>query len=330
MAKKKRKVKPIKPTPYTGLVGARQGFSPKNPMAQQYGGGSVSTSQGGIKPQEQSGGGLQDMLAMKESYDQVGEMYKSGEDLQKGILGLPEKAGNAMDYVGDRYDDIATPVSDWWNDTNTLRSVDQLPQGGAGFQYPSWDRTLDAQGKVSGLGNISPTSGISMGIGSSPAQNVANTFGLQGSSPVLGTQMNAGQMGLEPMAGQWGGSGMTQGLQDAVMRSGDASMATQLGPTVETLDGVQVTGQGLQNTSKAAIDAGAAEASMLSKAGSLAGIGLNAYDMFDQGITANNTMGLLGSGIMAGTTMLGLSNAWNPVGWALLGASAVGGLTDWW
>ena len=112
------------------------------------------------------------------------------------------------------------------------------------------------------------------------------------------------------------------------MRSGDASMATQLGPTVETLDGVQVTGQGLQNTSKAATAAG--EASMLSKAGSLAGIGLNAYDMFDQGITANNTMGLLGSGIMAGTTMLGLSNAWNPVGWALLGASAVGGLTDWW
>lgn len=331
MAKKKRKIGKIKPAPYTGLVGARQGFTPKNPMAQQYGGGSVSTSQGGIKPQEQSGGGLQDMLAMKESYDQVGEMYKSGEDLQKGILGLPEKAGNAMDYVGDRYDDIATPVSDWWNDTNTLRSVDQLPQGGAGFQYPSWDRTLDAQGKVSGLGNISPTSGISMGIGSSPAQNVANTFGLRGSSPVLGTQMNAGQMGLEPMAGQWGSSGMTQGLQDAVMRSGDVSMATQLGPSGGlTADGLQATGAGLQNTSKAAIDAGAAEASMLSKAGSIAGLGLNAYDMFENGVTANNAMGLAGSGIMAGTTMLGLSNAWNPLGWGLLGASAIGGLTDWW
>ena len=74
----------------------------------------------------------------------------------------------------------------------------------------------------------------------------------------------------------------------------------------------------------------AAEASALSKIGSIAGIGLNAYDMANQGITANNMMGLLGSGIMAGTTMLGLANAWNPVGWALLGASALGSLTDWW
>ena len=141
-------------------------------------------------------------------------------------------------------------------------------------------------------------------------------------------------MGLEPMAAHWGANtGMTPALQDAVMRSGDVSMATQLGPTVETLDGVQVTGQGLQNASEAAeaaTAASAAEASMLSKAGALAGLGLNAYDMFDQGITANNAMGMLGSGIMAGTTMMGLSNAWNPLGWGLLGASAIGGLTDWW
>jgi len=319
MARKKRKIKPIKPAPYTGLMGARQGFAPRNPTPRQYGGSSTSVSQGGIAPQEEGGGGIESLMAGKEAYDQMGEMYQSGEDLKKGILGMPEKAGNAMDWMGERYDDITVPITDWWNDTNTLRSFDQLPQGGAGLQYPKFERMTDAGGKLT-LGDIPRTGG---GLTS------GSVFG----DSLLGTQ-NVGQMGLEPMASHWSSSGqlehMTPSLQDAVMQSGDVSMATQLGPTYETLDGVQVTGQGLQNTSEAATAANAAEASFLSKAGALAGLGLNAYDMFDQGITANNAMGMLGSGIMAGTTMLGLSNAWNPLGWGLLGASAVGGLTDWW
>ena len=312
MASKKRKIKPIKPAPYTGLMGARQAFAPRNPTPHQYGGSSTSVSQGGIAPQEEGGGGIESLMAGKEAYDQMGEMYQSGEDLQKGILGMPEKAGNAMDWMGERYDDITVPITDWWNDTNTLRSFDQLPQGGAGLQYPT------ASGSPSGM---------TMGIGSSPAQNTANMYGLQGSSSQLGSQLG------NPNVWAGGSSDMLANngaLRDAVMQSGDVSMATQLGPTYETLDGVQVTGQGLQNTSEAATAANAAEASFLSKAGALAGLGLNAYDMFDQGVTANNAMGLLGSGIMAGTTMLGLSNAWNPLGWGLLGASAVGGLTDWW
>jgi hypothetical protein len=53
-------------------------------------------------------------------------------------------------------------------------------------------------------------------------------------------------------------------------------------------------------------------------------------------------MGMLGSGmlgasalgsmgVMSGATAgLGLANAWNPIGWALLGGSIAGSLFDWW
>ena len=76
--------------------------------------------------------------------------------------------------------------------------------------------------------------------------------------------------------------------------------------------------------------------------GSAAGVGMNIYDMFDQGVTPGNMMGLMGSGmlgasalgsmgVMSGATAgLGLANAWNPIGWALLGGSVAGSLFDWW
>tara|TARA_Y100001949_G_C15982886_1_gene329176 strand:- start:713 stop:1858 length:1146 start_codon:yes stop_codon:yes gene_type:complete len=88
--------------------------------------------------------------------------------------------------------------------------------------------------------------------------------------------------------------------------------------------------------------AGGGMGSALGALGSAAGVGMNIYDMFDQGVTPGNMMGMLGSGmlgasalgsmgVMSGATAgLGLANAWNPIGWALLGGSIAGSLFDWW
>jgi len=60
------------------------------------------------------------------------------------------------------------------------------------------------------------------------------------------------------------------------------------------------------------------------QAGAALGAGLNIYDMTQQGVTGGNALGL------GGSALLGLSNAWNPLGWAMLGTSAAGSLFDWW
>ena len=62
----------------------------------------------------------------------------------------------------------------------------------------------------------------------------------------------------------------------------------------------------------------------LGAAGAGIGAGLNIYDMTQQGITGGNALGL------GGSALLGLSNAWNPLGWTMLGTSAAGSLFDWW
>ena len=77
-------------------------------------------------------------------------------------------------------------------------------------------------------------------------------------------------------------------------------------------------------TTKGAEAAAAANSSgkMLGAAGAGLGMGLSAYDMYENGINFGNAAGFAGAGILAGTTMMGLANAWNPVGWALLAGSA--------
>ena len=71
---------------------------------------------------------------------------------------------------------------------------------------------------------------------------------------------------------------------------------------------------------------------LLSKAGSLAGLGLSAYDIANSGINAGNALGLVGSGL--GTAAAFSTNpalmALGPWGWGLAGLGTVGSLMDWW
>jgi hypothetical protein len=174
-------------------------------------------------------------------------------------------------------DKFVTPVSDWYNDTNTLTDMSQLPQ--SGLQMPEFGRVTDASGKVT--------------LGSTP---------------------------ISPLASHWG-TELSPVLKDAVLGESIA-----LGPTTQTLDGARITGTGLQGAEATT----AAEANLLSKVGPLVGMGLNVYDMTENGINAGNALGLAGSGMLAASSFNPALAALGPWGWAAMGTGALGSVMDWW
>jgi len=50
--------------------------------------------------------GILGLVAAKNAYDNIGDMYDSGQKAREGILGLPEKMGNAWDKVSDYLPDM--------------------------------------------------------------------------------------------------------------------------------------------------------------------------------------------------------------------------------
>ena len=89
--------------------------------------------------------------------------------------------------------------------------------------------------------------------------------------------------------------------------------------------GSKFAGGGFSNVPKGA------GGSAMGALGSAAGVGLNIYDMTQQGVTPGNVMGLGGSALLGANALgIGLANAWNPLGWALLAGSVAGSLFDWW
>ncbi len=324
--RKKRKILPVKKSTYTGLLG------PQTQQQTQRGAyrpptGMTSITQGGLGQVEED--------SVFEQYTDAATGIKDAYEMGQEVRKLPDYAEKAGGYVGD----TVTDVGNWFSDSP--KSVTQL-QGStnyspavsgarqpitAGYQPPVtnpninpnfYSQTAPELGSGMLSQGASPSTAGSGGTLNLPPthydifKQYPTNFG-QGITGAYSGGYNAlgqGQGVFAPSAEMVEASGgLLEGMGASGKYAGDAYTGMQAGAEVGSV---------------------AAEASALSKIGSIAGIGLNAYDMANQGITANNMMGLLGSGIMAGTTMLGLANAWNPVGWALLGASALGSLTDWW
>jgi len=248
--------------------------------------------------QEQEGGGaeaLTGMFAIKEGWDQ-------GQQVQEGITSgaYADKFSNAADRVGG-----------WFNFGQQPDAYTAL-SGTYSRSVPGSIQTVTQPYSTGSYGaNINPrfasqfTQPVAGGVqsyGAGLSGSIPRDFGIQGGSDWASAIANTGAEGSTL-------------LQETVGLGSDFA-----GGDLYT---------GLDTTSLGTTATGA-EASILGEVGSLAGMGLSAYDMSPQGITAGNMMGLLGSGILAGTTMLGLANAWNPVGWALLAGSAAGSIFDWW
>ena len=325
MARKKRKILPVTRNLYTGLLGPQtQGQTQRG--AYRPPPGMTSITQGGLGQVEED--------SVFEQYTDAATGIKDAYEMGQEVRKLPDYAKKAGDYVGD----TVTDVGNWFSDSP--KSVTQL-QGStnyspavsgarqpitAGYQPPVTNPNINpnfysqtapqASGMLSQ--GASPSTAGSGGTLNLPPthydifKQYPTNFG-QGITGAYSGGYNAlgqGQGVFAPSAEMVEASGgLLEGMGASGKYAGDAYTGMQAG---------------------AEVGSAAAEASALSKIGSIAGIGLNAFDMANQGVTANNMMGLMGSGIMASKAMLGLSQAWNPVGWALLGASALGSLTDWW
>ena len=344
MARKKRKLLPVKKTTYTGLLGP-QAQSQTQRGAYRAPTGFQSITQGGlgeVKDEGLMGDFLTPMLATKEGVEQIQEMYKGGQNLREGFTSIPDYAEKTWDYLGDR----GTDIGNWFsgspsNVTQLQGSTNYSPAVNFAKQSPSAGITTGGAPKWNFYENVNPNFGsqnvLQSGVLSQGgAGTVPSPYYPMAGPPELGGTLSQGGMGATASAGMGTTVPLDYGIQggstwaEAIANTGGQG-STLMGDVVG--QGSKFAGDaytGMQAGEQALASAGAAEASMLSKVGSIAGLGLNAYDIANQGVTANNMMGLMGSGIMASTAMLGLSQAWNPVGWALLGASALGSLTDWW
>ena len=157
------------------------------------------------------------------------------------------------------------------------------------------------------------------GLASTPDPFASLTGG--GSSGLLAPQAQAAQ------AAQAGLPAYFQQLQNLNPMSNAVSAST-VGSNLPSGGGAFAGSNALQgptNAAELATEAGGAGSKgLMGTAGAALGAGLNIYDMTQQGITGGNALGL------GGSALLGLSNAWNPLGWAMLGTSAAGSLFDWW
>ena len=332
--RKKRKILPVTRNLYTGLLGPQtQGQTQRG--AYRAPTGMTSITQGGLGQVEED--------SVFEQYTDAATGIKDAYEMGQEVKKLPDYAKKAGDYVGD----TVTDVGNWFSDspksvTQLQGSTNYSPAVGFAKQSPTTGITTGSAPKFNFYENVNPNFGpqhetLQSGVLSQGgAGTVPSPYYPMAGPPELGGTLSQGGMGATASAGMGTTVPLDYGIQggstwaEAIANTGGQG-STLMGDVVG--QGSKYAGDaytGMQAGEEAIASAGAAEASALSKIGSIAGIGLNAYDIANQGVTANNMMGLLGSGIMAGTTMLGLANAWNPVGWALLGASAIGSLTDWW
>ena len=168
------------------------------------------------------------------------------------------------------------------------------------------------------------------GLNTPEISDLARGIGSSGSPHIIGTPSQTAN---------WGGmfpSGAT-GAVDA------AGIFTPSAATIEASGGLLGTQSGLGSLGAEGMFKGGGGGELLASnapkgagsamgaLGSAAGVGLNIYDMTQQGVTPGNVMGLGGSALLGANALgFGLANAWNPLGWALLAGSVAGSLFDWW
>lgn len=264
----------------------------------RYMGGSTTTTGPAQVPAggDSTGGPLAGLLGMKEGYDQV----QAGRDTKEKI-GNWWEASNGGLSPQERWQDLQSGARDLFTGNSTMTNAEQLyanvDNAYGGFS-PQYGNAADA------------TNQFSTGL-TGPANN-----GLFSGTASTGAMQSGGQLGFGPA-----GTGATQassGMSSLGNLGSGVDTIGQLGSDLTATSGAaEGLGAGLQ-TSKAAGDAAnASKMGGMGTAAAWAGAGLNAYDMYENGINAGNAMGLAGSAVLIGT-----ANAWNPVGWALLAGSA--------
>jgi len=267
------------------------------PQRQTLGGGSSITTGPEQTPPEQQGllGGL---LQAKGAYEGVKEAATGGKNIRK--------AYNEFDFKTSKLN----PSN--WGGASTTANSGQLSS--PAVANASTNTTTAPQFTLANPNinqNFNPTSGSLIRGGVSPqtsqlSAGVPQNYGIVGGNTWGQAIANTGATG-STLAGDVVGAGSK--YAGGAGTAGVAGSAGSQGAKATT---------GLQTGA----DAASGGSNVLGGAAAGLGVGLNAYDISQNGLNFGNAAGLAGSAILAGTTMMGLANAWNPVGWALLAGSA--------
>ena len=281
-----------------GLVGAQQPISRGAGRPSTGGGSSIPTGPEQTPP-EQEGlfGGI---LQAKGAYEGVKEAATGGKNIRNAYNEFDSRKLDPRNWgtflQGGSLPTL--PVESAARFTGAIpgpRPVPQIPTG-----------------NVSGLTTTaSPIGNTGMqGFSDLVGSNLASTSGSNlATSTSLGLG-NAGTQSAQQLAAAAANSGPGAAGNVALNTGGTAGAAgaSNVGGKVATDAG-----------SKAATNSGG---KLMGQVGAGLGVGLSAYDISQNGLNFGNATGLAGS-----ATLLALG-ASNPVGWALLGASAVDSIFD--
>jgi hypothetical protein len=278
-----------KPTAYQQPT-AKAYTPPQQGRKIPMGGSRITTGPAQPQQGEQGTGGLLETFgAVKEGYDQTVEAKAKGAAAKKWF-DSPERIGGISPR--ESMQDSLSGFQDFFTGNNTFNNAEQagainsvandvLGRGGA-------DRLTGMGGLSNPLRGQAFSQGVGGGAGLIPPGN-----------PGIGA-FNPPPSGMAPLTSsqQMFAPGNMGQLGTAEQSLSQLNNATTMGK-------------------EASLAANAGKMGNMGAFMSAAGIGLNAYDMTQNGINPGNAMGLAGSAVMLGTM-----NAWNPFGWALLAGSA--------
>ena len=274
----------------TGLVGAQQPISRGAGRPSTGGGSSITTGPEQTPPEQE--GLLGGILQAKGAYEGVKEAATGGKNIRNAYNEFDSRKLDPRNWgtflQGGSLPTL--PVESAARFTGAIPGPRPVPQ------IPT--------GNVSGL--------------TTTASPIGNT-GMQGFSDLVGNNLatntslglgNAGTQSAQQLAAAAANSGPGAAGNVALNTGGTAGAAgaSNVGGKVATDAG-----------SKAATNSGS---KLMGQVGAGLGVGLSAYDISQNGLNFGNATGLAGS-----ATLLALG-ASNPVGWALLAASAADSIFD--
>jgi hypothetical protein len=253
------------------------------------GGSKTTTGAGNQFATEQSDSPLTGLLAAKGSYDSVQDSIRGGKNIKNW---WNNDSDAFFDKTGQQFsqsfDSLGTGLNNFFMGKANLPAFQQQA-----LSNEVISNALGGGGLRGGLGKGS------LSLGSKTAE--------------LGQGMNFSQAELANINPSI--SGGMPGVDPGLIKAG-----APLPPTSN------VTGLNSISTGPKAAGAGV---NGFGAAMSGLGVGMNVADMFDQGVTFGNATGAIGSGILGASALgIGAANAWNPVGWALLAASAADSIFD--
>ena len=281
----------------TGLVGAQQPVQRIGGRQEMGGGSSITTGPEQTPPEEQ--GLLGGILQAKGAYEGVKEAATGGKNIRNYVSGL-----------GDN--DSVIAMRNMFSDTYIPNSADYGAVSDS-LIGPSRSAVHQAGGPVSGA----PVSGLN--ANPLPSATLPQNHALQGLAGQQSTQI-ANQVGQLEKLQAAEAAKITNNLSSGAGLGNDVrSGITGALPPTELTKAGQVKAQAVTGLKSPPTTQGVDK---LGVAGAGLGVGLNAYDISQNGLNFGNATGLAGS-----ATLLALG-ASNPVGWALLGASAVDSIFD--